>query len=88
MLYEVITNALQAVILTKGEQMILTPTYHVMNMYKVHQDATLVPAEVSNMTYLTEGQIPAVSVSASLDAMGKMHISLTNIDDQNSYNFV
>ncbi len=77
-------NVLQAVILTKGEQMILTPTYHVMNMYKVHQNATLVPAEVSNMTNLTEGQIPAVSVSASLDAMGKMHISLTNIDDQNS----
>ncbi|MEJ2628173.1 MAG: alpha-L-arabinofuranosidase C-terminal domain-containing protein, partial [bacterium] len=39
-------NVLQAVILTKGEKMILTPTYHVMEMYKVHQDAMLVPTEI------------------------------------------
>ena len=28
-------NVLQAVILTKGDKMLLTPTYHVMKMYKV-----------------------------------------------------
>ena len=33
-------NVLQAVILTNEEKMILTPTYHVMEMYNVHQDAT------------------------------------------------
>ena len=33
-------NVLQAVILTNKEKIILTPTYHVMEMYNVHQDAT------------------------------------------------
>ena len=32
-------NVLQAVILTNHEKIILTPTYHVMEMYNVHQDA-------------------------------------------------
>ncbi len=32
-------NVLQAVILTNKEKIILTPTYHVMEMYNVHQDA-------------------------------------------------
>ena len=39
-------NVLQAVILTDGDQMIKTPTYHVFDLYKAHQDATLLPAEV------------------------------------------
>ena len=32
-------NVLQAVVLTEGEKMALTPTYHVFDMFKVHQDA-------------------------------------------------
>ena len=32
-------NVLQAVILTEGDQMVLTPTYHVFDLYKAHQDA-------------------------------------------------
>src|ERR671912_2675180 len=36
-------NVLQALILTKGRQMLLTPTYHVFDLYKVHQDAKLIP---------------------------------------------
>ncbi|MDR0731439.1 MAG: alpha-N-arabinofuranosidase, partial [Treponema sp.] len=32
-------NVLQSVILTEGPKMILTPTYHAFDMYKVHQDA-------------------------------------------------
>ena len=39
-------NVLQAVILTDKEKMILTPTYHVMEMYNVHQDATLLPVDI------------------------------------------
>jgi alpha-N-arabinofuranosidase len=77
-------NALQAVILTKDEKMILTPTYHVMEMYKVHQDALLVPVEVlSNDFVMGYRKLQAVSVSASINKSGKMHISLTNIDNQN-----
>jgi len=32
-------NVLQAVILTEGDKMALTPTYHVFDLYKAHQDA-------------------------------------------------
>ena len=41
-------NVLQAVILTDQEKMILTPTYHVMEMYNVHQDAKLLPVNCTN----------------------------------------
>ncbi|MBN1116142.1 MAG: alpha-N-arabinofuranosidase [Bacteroidales bacterium] len=77
-------NVLQAIALTKGESMILTPTYHVMEMYKVHQDATLVPSEVETREFkLGDKQIQAISVSASIDKSEKMHISITNIDNKN-----
>lgn len=71
-------NVLQAVILTKKEKMILTPTYHVMNMYKVHQDALLLPSEIMNNAMYKE--VPAISISASKDKDGVNHISLVNID--------
>ena len=77
-------NVLQAVILTQEEKMILTPTYHVMEMYKVHQDATLIPVEITSNDFIMNDQrIPAVSVSASKDQSGKTHISITNIDNKN-----
>ena len=41
-----IVNVLQSVILTEGEKMIKTPTYHVFNMYKYHQDAMLVDSHI------------------------------------------
>jgi len=74
-------NVLQAVILTKGKSMILTPTYHVMEMYKVHQDAKLIPISLqsTDLEFKNE-KIPAVSVSASQDKQGRTHISLVNID--------
>ena len=73
-------NVLQAVVLTEGEKMILTPTYHVMEMYNVHQDATLLPLDLKTGDFEIDGQkLPALSASASRDAAGKMHISLVNI---------
>ncbi len=78
-------NVLQAVILTKDEKMLLTPTYHVMEMYNVHQDATLVPLEVKSKDFVMgTGKLPAVSASASRDAQGLTHISLVNIDTKNT----
>ena len=72
-------NVLQSVILTQKEKMILTPTYHVMRMYKVHQDATLIPLELTTPDYTIGGEsIPAVSASASRDKAGLVHISLVN----------
>src|SRR5680860_892351 len=78
-------NVLQAVILTEDEKMILTPTYHVMNMYKVHQDATLIPLSFDSPMYkFKEESLPALTISASKDSNEKLHISFTNIDSKNS----
>lgn len=74
-------NVLQAMILTQGEQMILTPTYHVFDLYTVHHDATLLPISLEGGTYTYGGDaIPAVSASASRDSVGTIHITLTNVD--------
>lgn len=74
-------NVLQAVILTEGDKMILTPTYHVMEMYNVHQDALLLPITISSDDYVLNGEkLTAVSASASKDKTGAVHISLVNID--------
>jgi alpha-N-arabinofuranosidase len=76
-------NVLQAVILTDKEKMILTPTYHVMEMYKVHQDAQLMNVSFDNKSYTRNGEsLPAISISASKDSSGIMHISAVNIDAQ------
>ena len=74
-------NVLQAVILTNKAQMILTPTYHVMQMYSVHQDAKLVPISFETPFYEYNGKsLPALSVSASKDNMGLLHVSMVNVD--------
>jgi alpha-N-arabinofuranosidase len=74
-------NVLQAVVLTEGERMIVTPTYHVMEMYAVHHDALLLPVTVAGSKYaMGEKSLPAVSVSASRDRSGATHVSLVNID--------
>lgn len=78
-------NVLQAVILTNEEKMILTPTYHVMEMYNVHQNAHLLPITLKSNDYvLGNRKLPAVSVSASKDSVGVTHISLVNIDANKS----
>jgi alpha-N-arabinofuranosidase len=74
-------NVLQAVILTDNEKMLLTPTYWVYYLYKVHQDATLLPVSFSCDKYELNGRkMDAVSISASKDTTGKIHITLVNID--------
>lgn len=74
-------NVLQSLILTKGNQMLLTPTYHVFDLYKVHQNAKWLPIQISSPDYQIEGQkIPAINVSASKDSNGLVHISLVNLD--------
>jgi alpha-N-arabinofuranosidase len=76
-------NVLQAVILTEGEKMLLTPTYHVLEMYTPHHDATMLPVHVQTADYQFGNQkLPAVSASASKDKNGVVHLSLVNIDAQ------
>jgi alpha-N-arabinofuranosidase len=72
-------NVLQAMILTDKEKMILTPSYHVFEMYAVHQDATLVPVDIQSERYaLGNYDVPAISASASVDGNGKLHVTLSN----------
>jgi alpha-L-arabinofuranosidase len=74
-------NVLQAMILTDKEKMVLTPTYHVFRMYKVHQGATLIPVELNTPEYkLGEASVPALHISASRDQGGKLHLSIVNLD--------
>ena len=78
-------NVLQAVILTKEEKMILTPTYHVMEMYNVHQDATMLPLSIKSENYVVgKDSLQAISASASRDKEGVVHISLVNINPNKS----
>jgi alpha-N-arabinofuranosidase len=61
--------------------MILTPTYHIFDMYKVHQDAKYLNIALNSPNYDVDGKsLKAVNVSASQDADGKIHLSLVNID--------
>ena len=78
-------NVLQSLILTDKEKMILTPTYHVFDLYKVHQDSKYLPMKLNVPDYEMNGKkIPAVNASASKDASGKIHISLVNLDPNKS----
>jgi alpha-N-arabinofuranosidase len=80
-------NVLQSLILTKGHQMLLTPTYHVFDLYKVHQDAKYLPVQLNSPDYIVDGQkLPAINLSASQDSTGVVHISLVNLDPNNSIN--
>ena len=74
-------NVLQALILTDKEKMLLTPTYHIFKMYKVHQEANLLESSVSvnDYKYGTES-IPGVNVSASKGKDGKIHVSVVNLN--------
>tara|TARA_R110002096_G_scaffold337227_1_gene530588 strand:+ start:9806 stop:11356 length:1551 start_codon:yes stop_codon:yes gene_type:complete len=73
-------NVLQATILTEGEKMLLTPTYHVMKMYAAHQDAQLLSLSFESPNYTLNGEsLPAISASASKKD-GTVNISLVNID--------
>jgi alpha-N-arabinofuranosidase len=74
-------NVLQSVILTDKEKMVLTPTFYVFEMYKVHQDAALIPINYISPDYEYKGmKIPALSVSASKDTTGIIHITFTNVN--------
>ncbi len=73
-----IVNVLQSVIMTNGNEMVKTPTYHTFKMYNVHQDANLVPIKIETEDYLFNGEyIPALTASAS-QKNGVVSITITN----------
>ena len=81
-----IVNVLQSMILTKDKDMVLTPTYYVFKMYKVHQDATYLPLDLTcdKMNVRDNRTVPMVSATASKDKNGVIHISLSNVDADNA----
>jgi alpha-L-arabinofuranosidase len=74
-------NVLQAMIFTRQEKMLLTPTYHIFRMYVPFQDATFVPIELPAGAYkVGDIELPRVDAIAARDAGGKLWLSLTNLD--------
>lgn len=75
-------NVLQAVILTEGPKMILTPTYHVFHMYKYHQDAELLESYIDGTKTIgmeEEYQVPNLSESVSVGKDGVITVTLNNL---------
>jgi alpha-N-arabinofuranosidase len=74
-------NVLQAVVLTKGEKMVLTPTYYVFEMYKVHQGAKYLPIDIECQPYKYGNEtLAGVTASASKDKSGEIYISICNLN--------
>ncbi len=72
-------NVLQAVLLTEGEKMIKTPTWHVFHMYRDHQGAQALPVQAEGVGTVGGGQIPAVQVSASRMESGEITVTAANL---------
>jgi len=76
-----VVNVLQAMILTDGPKMVLTPSYYVFDMYKAHMGATYLPLDIQCEELSSKDKkFPSVSASASKDAKGGIHITLANVD--------
>ncbi|QNP75415.1 alpha-N-arabinofuranosidase [Streptomyces roseirectus] len=75
-------NVLQAMILTDGDQLVLTPTYHVFEMNKDHQDAASLAVHLkADEARRTVGDAELITVSASASVKnGKVLVSLSNLD--------
>ncbi|QDH77919.1 alpha-N-arabinofuranosidase [Echinicola soli] len=74
-------NVLQALILTEDDKMLLTPTYHVFDLYKPHMDATLLPSYLtSEKVKAGDVEMEALNVSSSLSEDGTVNISIANVD--------
>jgi len=77
-----VVNVLQAMILTKDDKMVLTPTYHAFKMYAVHQNAQYIPLEFNSPKY-TFGNETIDALSATLSKKdGAYHLSITNVDSK------
>lgn len=73
-------NVLQSVMLTDGEKMIKTPTYHVFHMYRHHQGAELLDSVVLNNKEVgvDDQKLPKIFESVSVDSDGIITITLNN----------
>jgi alpha-L-arabinofuranosidase len=79
-------NVLQAMVLTDGARMVLTPTYHAFAMYVPFQGATVLPVQMGPVPEVAGGQarIPALSVTAARTTQGRVVLGLVNTDPHQS----
>ncbi|HPE47605.1 MAG TPA: alpha-L-arabinofuranosidase C-terminal domain-containing protein [Hyphomonas sp.] len=79
-------NVLQAMILTDGPRMVLTPTYHVFEMYEPFMGAEALRVTLDTPDYaLGEVAVPAISASAARRTDGKIVLALVNADARDSH---
>ncbi|MHA2180193.1 MAG: alpha-N-arabinofuranosidase [Promethearchaeota archaeon] len=78
-------NVLQSMILTEGKKKLLTPTYHVFDMYKVHQENSLLPMRIKSEEH-THGTITIAAIhgSTSIDSDNQLYVSLCNTNPSDS----
>ncbi len=74
-------NVLQSVLLTEGEKMIKTPTYHVMHMYRHHQGADLLSSQLTDTKTIgtEEWSVPKITESVSIGQDNVITITLGNL---------
>ena len=75
-------NVLQAMVLTQGDEMLLTPTYHLFKMYTPFQDATYLPLSYDGAAEYSLGEyrVPSVSATAARATDGKVYASVANLN--------
>jgi alpha-L-arabinofuranosidase len=74
-------NVLQAMILTDGPRMALTPTYHAFALYQPFQGAAVLPLTIQSPN---QGAVKAVDGTAARGTDGKVHIALINLDPEDT----
>jgi alpha-N-arabinofuranosidase len=76
-------NVLQALVLTDGPRLLLTPTYHVFELYRPFRGATPLQATLRTPRW-REGdvELPAVDASLARGPDGQVHLALVNLDPQ------
>ena len=76
-------NVLQSLVLTEGEKMVLTPTYHVFDLFKTHQGGDSVYCNIENQDVGGEKKVPMITCSASVKD-GKLTLTAANcsIDEE------
>lgn len=75
-----VANVLQSMVLTRGAEMVLTPTYYVFRMYAPHMGAIHVPLSVETpVEEMGGGRKTALVHATASQKDGKTTISLTNV---------
>jgi alpha-N-arabinofuranosidase len=76
-------NVLQAMILTDGAKLVLTPTYHVYHLYVPFQGATVLPVTYDAGHYVHgKTTLPRLDAIAARDRDGHVWLSLVNVDPE------